>query len=81
MNDIDALGLMKVDVLALGMLTCIRKTRKPKRERLVVGCIQDVGRGSTAGPGRSGWSRWLRRHWWFAARLGGAMKPEPGTAP
>ncbi len=24
-NDIDALGLMKVDVLALGMLTCIRK--------------------------------------------------------
>jgi error-prone DNA polymerase len=25
-NDIDALGLMKVDVLALGMLTCIRKS-------------------------------------------------------
>lgn len=24
-NDIDALGLMKVDILALGMLTCIRK--------------------------------------------------------
>src|SRR3546814_5573564 len=24
-DDIDALGLMKVDVLALGMLTCIRK--------------------------------------------------------
>jgi error-prone DNA polymerase len=26
-DDIDALGLMKVDVLALGMLTCIRKAR------------------------------------------------------
>jgi error-prone DNA polymerase len=25
-NDIDALGLMKVDILALGMLTCIRKS-------------------------------------------------------
>jgi error-prone DNA polymerase len=25
-DDIDALGLMKVDILALGMLTCIRKT-------------------------------------------------------
>ena len=25
-DDIDALGLMKVDVLALGMLTCIRKS-------------------------------------------------------
>ncbi len=24
-DDIDALGIMKVDVLALGMLTCIRK--------------------------------------------------------
>ena len=24
-DDIDALGMMKVDVLALGMLTCIRK--------------------------------------------------------
>src|SRR3546814_15637482 len=24
-DDIDALGLMKVDVLAIGMLTCIRK--------------------------------------------------------
>ncbi len=26
-DDIDALGLMKIDVLALGMLTCIRKAR------------------------------------------------------
>ena len=25
-DDIDALGMMKVDVLALGMLTCIRKS-------------------------------------------------------
>ena len=24
-DDIDALGILKVDVLALGMLTCIRK--------------------------------------------------------
>jgi hypothetical protein len=28
-DDIDALGLMKVDVLALGMLTCIRKALRP----------------------------------------------------
>ncbi|MBA4753149.1 MAG: error-prone DNA polymerase [Sphingopyxis sp.] len=31
-NDIDALGLMKVDVLALGMLTCIRKCFDLMRE-------------------------------------------------
>jgi len=31
-NDIDALGLMKVDVLALGMLTCIRKCYDLMRE-------------------------------------------------
>jgi error-prone DNA polymerase len=30
-DDIDALGLMKVDVLALGMLTCIRKCLRPDR--------------------------------------------------
>ena len=28
-DDIDALGIMKVDVLALGMLTCIRKALRP----------------------------------------------------
>ena len=28
-DDIDALGLLKVDVLALGMLTCIRKALRP----------------------------------------------------
>ena len=31
-DDIDALGLMKVDVLALGMLTCIRKRLRSHRE-------------------------------------------------
>ena len=31
-DDIDALGLMKVDVLALGMLTCIRKCYELMRE-------------------------------------------------
>src|SRR3546814_12105750 len=31
-NDIDALGLMKVDVLALSMLTCIRKCFDLMRE-------------------------------------------------
>ena len=31
-DDIDALGLMKVDVLALGMLTCIRKSFDLMRE-------------------------------------------------
>ena len=28
-DDLDALGLLKVDVLALGMLTCIRKALRP----------------------------------------------------
>jgi error-prone DNA polymerase len=28
-DDIDALGILKVDVLALGMLTCIRKWLRP----------------------------------------------------
>ena len=32
-DDIDALGLMKVDVLALGMLTCIRKSFDLMREQ------------------------------------------------
>ena len=31
-NDIDALGLMKVDILALGMLTCIRKAFELMRQ-------------------------------------------------
>ena len=33
-DDIDALGLLKVDVLALGMLTCIRKRLRPDRAAL-----------------------------------------------
>ena len=32
-DDIDALRLMKVDVLALGMLTCIRKALRPDRDQ------------------------------------------------
>ena len=32
-DDIDALGLMKVDILALGMLTCIRKAFKLMRDQ------------------------------------------------
>ncbi|MDF2118959.1 error-prone DNA polymerase [Roseiarcaceae bacterium H3SJ34-1] len=33
-DDIDALGLMKVDVLALGMLTCIRKAFEAMKDHL-----------------------------------------------
>ena len=33
-DDIDALGILKVDVLALGMLTCIRKRLRPDRAAL-----------------------------------------------
>ncbi len=33
-DDIDALGIMKVDVLALGMLTCIRKAFDLLRARM-----------------------------------------------
>ena len=32
-DDLDALGMLKVDVLALGMLTCIRKALRPARAR------------------------------------------------
>ena len=28
-DDLDALGILKVDVLALGMLTCLRKALRP----------------------------------------------------
>ena len=38
-DDIDALGLMKVDVLALGMLTCIRKAFDLMRDH----CGVDIG--------------------------------------
>ncbi len=34
-DDIDALGLMKVDILALGMLTCIRKSFDLMRENAI----------------------------------------------
>ncbi len=37
-DDIDSLGLMKVDVLALGMLTCIRKTFDLMREQRIAIC-------------------------------------------
>ena len=65
-DDIDALGILKVDVLALGMLTCIRKgfdlhrpaprhraTRSPR-------CRPRIRRSTTcsAAPTRSGSSRW-----------------------
>ena len=36
-DDIDALGMMKVDVLALGMLTCIRKALRPDAKRMMAG--------------------------------------------
>jgi hypothetical protein len=36
-DDIDALGLMKVDVLALGMLTCIRKAFELLRDHEGIG--------------------------------------------
>ena len=46
-DDLDILGLMKVDVLALGMLTCIRKAfeliydhhRKPNDRKLTLGTV------------------------------------------
>ena len=44
-DDIDRLGIMKVDVLALGMLTCIRKAFE------LLG-IEEPGRGSDGRPGR-----------------------------
>jgi error-prone DNA polymerase len=44
-DDIDALGLMKVDVLALGMLTCIRKSFDLMREHgLADLCLATVPR-------------------------------------
>ncbi len=48
-DDIDALGLMKVDVLALGMLTCIRKAFEllKDHEGLEIG-LPDVPQGDTA---------------------------------
>ena len=57
-DDIDALGILKVDVLALGMLTCIRKgfdlLRRAPRPRLQPG--DAAGRGPAvyddAVPGR-----------------------------
>jgi DNA polymerase III alpha subunit len=64
-DDIDALGILKVDVLALGMLTCIRKafrfsrrttrptTRSPR-------CRPRIRRSTTccASPTASASSRW-----------------------
>ena len=65
-DDIDALGIMKVDVLALGMLTCIRKALRaacaacratwptvPRRTRRSTTCC--------AAPIRSACSRWKSR--------------------
>jgi error-prone DNA polymerase len=48
-DDIDALGLMKVDILALGMLTCIRKGLDllARHEGLRIG-LADVPRGDRA---------------------------------
>jgi error-prone DNA polymerase len=43
-DDIDALGLMKVDVLALGMLTCIRKALGHLREQGIGMGLADVPR-------------------------------------
>lgn len=39
-DDIDTLGMLKIDVLALGMLTCIRKTLALVNERLMVSSEQ-----------------------------------------
>ena len=59
-DDIDALGLMKVDVLALGMLTCIRKafhmiaeleeTPSPSGEGLGVGTVNRITGGQPPPP-------------------------------
>ena len=48
-DDIDALGIMKVDVLALGMLTCIRKAFSLLRARgLPIADLADVPREDPA---------------------------------
>ncbi|MCA3664730.1 MAG: error-prone DNA polymerase, partial [Methylobacterium sp.] len=48
-DDIDALGLMKVDVLALGMLTCIRKALELLKDHAGVEMgLADVPQGDTA---------------------------------
>ena len=36
-DDMDTLGLMKVDVLALGMLSCIRRQLRPVKDTLLEG--------------------------------------------
>jgi error-prone DNA polymerase len=65
-DDIDALGILKVDVLALGMLTCIRKALRPARglnawREYGLDCrIEDPKPYMTccAGPTRSACFRW-----------------------
>jgi error-prone DNA polymerase len=48
-DDIDTLGLMKVDILALGMLTCIRKAFDLLREHSGIDLgLADVPQGDTA---------------------------------
>ena len=47
-DDLDALGLLKVDVLALGMLTAMRKRARPRRASIAAAhCTMrdDPGRG------------------------------------
>jgi error-prone DNA polymerase len=46
-NDIDTLGLMKVDILALGMLTCIRKAFDILESINILPEASASGRGST----------------------------------
>ena len=64
-DDLDALGILKVDVLGLGMLTCIRKAfdllARHKGLRLTLGYRAARRRGTSttccAGPMRSASSR------------------------
>ena len=34
-DDLDAVGLLKVDILALGMLTCLRRCLRPDARRII----------------------------------------------
>ena len=48
-DDIEALGLLKVDILALGMLSAIRKTLEMvNRDHPNIGSIQDIPREDAA---------------------------------
>jgi error-prone DNA polymerase len=50
-DDIDALGILKVDVLALGMLTCIRKAFDTSADASSRGAALHAGLAAAGGSG------------------------------